>query len=88
MRSGDDTSLAEKDPRKELLDDDIDQLSSILQRDKDSISVRLKKCIDYDIESGIDTNKIEYFTSLKKNKISHRVRSVTKLVEFLKSRNK
>lgn len=59
----------EKDPRKTLLDNDIRKLSSLLQRDKDSISIKLKNCIDYDIESGIDTQKIEYFTSLKENKI-------------------
>lgn len=62
-------ALKEKDPRKILLDTDIDKLSSLLQRNKDSISIALKKCVDYDIESGINTDKIEYYSSLKENKI-------------------
>ena len=70
MRSNDkEGSTSEKDTRKTLLDNDFAKLSSLLLRDKDSISVSLKDCIDYDIESGIDTNKIEYYTSLKENKI-------------------
>ncbi len=64
-----DATTVEKDARKELLANDLDKLSSILQRDKDSITIALKHCVDYDIESGIDTSKIEYFSSLKEDKI-------------------
>ena len=38
--------LANKDPRTELLGTDVKKLSSILKRDKDSISISLKHCID------------------------------------------
>lgn len=64
------TATTEKDYRKALLDNDIKNLSSsILKTDKDAISVALKQCIDYDIENGIDTNKIEYLSRLKENRI-------------------
>ncbi|MFK7811746.1 MAG: hypothetical protein AB8B59_04575, partial [Maribacter sp.] len=55
--------------RKVLLDTDIDKLSSILQRGKDSISIALKQCVDYDIESGIETKNIEYYCRINENKI-------------------
>lgn len=64
-----DDSLVEKDNRKELLENDIKQLKSILKRDKDSIAFTLKQCIDYDIQSGIKTNKIKYFTRINQDKL-------------------
>ena len=61
--------LETKDSRVALLDTDIKKLNSLVLRDKDSISFALKKCVDYDIEGGIDTDKIEYFTKIQDNRI-------------------
>jgi len=61
--------LADKDPRMELLDNDIKKITPLLERDKDSVSIALKKCIDYDIQGGIDTDKIEYFSAIQENRI-------------------
>lgn len=61
--------LVEKDSRKELLENDIKQLRSILKRDKDSIAFILKQCINYDIQNGIETNKIKYFTKINQDKL-------------------
>lgn len=62
-------AIVEKDNRKELLENDIKQLSSVLIRGKDSITFSLKQCIDYDIQSGIETSNIKYFTRIEKNKL-------------------
>ncbi|WP_298478325.1 hypothetical protein [uncultured Maribacter sp.] len=62
-------SNVEKDPRKKLLANDLDKLSSILLKSKDSVSIALKQCVTYDIESGIDTKKIEYFSKVNEDKI-------------------
>lgn len=63
------SNIGEEDIRRTLLDNDMNKLSSILHRQKDSLSVQLKECIDYNVESGIDTNKIEYFTKIQDEKI-------------------
>ncbi|TMM56097.1 zinc-ribbon domain-containing protein [Maribacter algarum] len=62
-------NLTNKDPRMELLENDIKKISPVLKGDKDSVSIALKDCIDYDIQSGIDTDKIEYFSVIQENRI-------------------
>ena len=70
LRSDENNStLIPEDSKKVLLDNDLKQLSSLLQREKDSVSINLKKCIDYDIESGINTEEIEYFSKFNDDKI-------------------
>ena len=59
------------DVRGEYLKEDINQMSLTLNPVKDSITVTLKECIDYDNESGINTDKIKYFTKIE-NKKNHR----------------
>lgn len=56
------------DPRLELLNADIDRLSS-LEHSKDTITLALKKCVDDDIVGGITTKDIAYFTKKKDNKL-------------------
>ena len=57
------------DVRREYLKEDINQMSLTLNPVKDSITVALKECIDYDIESGINTDKIKYFTKVDNKKL-------------------
>jgi hypothetical protein len=51
----------ELDPRLELLNADMDKLSSLVQA-KDTMTLKLKECIDDDIVGGISTKDIAYFT--------------------------
>lgn len=53
------------DPRMELLTADLNRMSSVLQREKDSVSFMLKACVDYDIVGGLDTKDIGYYTKQK-----------------------
>lgn len=59
----------ENDPRMQLLNADIDKLSRLVKRDTDSLAFALKKCVDYDIVDGLDTEKIGYFTKWNDNKL-------------------
>jgi hypothetical protein len=61
--------VEEKDDRKALLDNDYKKIRTSLHREKDSISFALKQCVDYDIQNGIDTEKVEYYSSINENKI-------------------
>ncbi len=58
----------EVDPRLELLNADIDKLSSILQA-KDTVTLALKQCIADDIVGGIKTEDIAYFTKQSGDKL-------------------
>jgi len=58
-----------KDVRSAYLREDINHLSLALDPVKDSISFALKKCVTYDIESGINTDKIKYFTKVADHKL-------------------
>lgn len=66
---GEGTMNATIDPRMELLRTDMNKISSLLQRNKDSVSFLLKDCVDYDIVGGLDTKDIGYFTKQKENKL-------------------
>ncbi|WP_430909455.1 zinc-ribbon domain-containing protein [Maribacter sp. 2-571] len=67
--NGEDTMPRDQDPRKQLLDTDIKQLTLTPDKQKDSIGSYLKACVAYDIVSGIDTDKIAYFTKTDRNKL-------------------
>jgi len=70
LRSKSDTSLnITQDKRLELLQSDIKRMTQLIQRKKDSLSFALKECIGYEIESGFDTEKVEYFTQINQAKI-------------------
>lgn len=70
MRSNDDEdSLTEKDSRKELLEIDMKQLSSLVKRDKDSLAFALKQCVDNDLTRRIKKDKIKYFTRIDREKL-------------------
>ena len=58
----------ELDPRLALLNADIDKLSSLVQT-KDTITLKLKECVDDDIVGGISTKDIAYFTKQSGDKI-------------------
>ena len=60
--NGEGITDTDNDPRKELLKADMEKRTNLLQREKDSLSFALKKCVDNDIVSGLDTSEIEYFT--------------------------
>jgi len=57
------------DARTELLTADMAKMTSLLHREKDSVSYQLKECVDYDIVGGLDTKDIGYFTKLKDDKL-------------------
>ncbi len=69
IRSGDSSNVMKVDPRKELLDADFKKMTQLLQRGKDSISISLKTCMDYDIVSGLETENISYFTRQNEDKL-------------------
>lgn len=56
------------DARSTYLHADIEKATIYPDKDTDSISYKLKKCIDYDVE-GIDTEKIGYYSKLDHNKL-------------------
>lgn len=56
-----------KDPRKEMLEQDIDK-TSMNPPDEDSISNFLKPCIEVSIK-GIKTDEIRYYTRINGNKL-------------------
>ncbi len=58
-----------KDPRRELLETDLKLLTVLPNKQQDAIGFALKECIDYDLVSGIETDKIEYFASVNGNKV-------------------
>lgn len=66
---GKETTTAEIDPRMERLTADMAKMSSLLQRDRDSVSFLLKECVDYDIVSGLETKEIGYFTQRREAKL-------------------
>lgn len=66
---GDDTYTVKTDARMELLLADMNQMSSLLHREKDSVSFLLKECVDYDLVGGLDTKKIGYFTKQQNDKL-------------------
>ncbi|MFD0796197.1 zinc-ribbon domain-containing protein [Maribacter chungangensis] len=66
---GDDTYTVKTDARMELLLADMDQMSSLLHREKDSVSFLLKECVDYDLLGGLDTKEIGYFTKQQNDKL-------------------
>lgn len=66
---GKETTTAEIDPRMERLTADMAKMSSLLQRDRDSVSFLLKQCVDYDIVSGLKTKEIGYFTQRQEDKL-------------------
>ncbi|MUH37355.1 zinc-ribbon domain-containing protein [Zobellia amurskyensis] len=68
-RSGDSSNVIKVDPRKELLDADFKKMTQLLQRGKDSISISLKTCVDYNIVSGLETENISYFTRQNEDKL-------------------
>jgi hypothetical protein len=66
---GENTMKAKVDARTELLAADMAKMTSILQRNKDSVTYQLKECVDYDIISGLETKDISYFTKQKDDKL-------------------
>ena len=64
-----DNNTTIKDVRYEYLKEDINSLSADLHPIQDSISFALKTCVDYDIESGIDTDQIKYFSKINEDKL-------------------
>jgi len=62
-------SAVEKDIRKEYLDADFKKTTALITGDKAALTLALKECVDYEIESGLDTGKIEYFTKINELKL-------------------
>lgn len=66
---GEDTMKTPVDTRMGLLTADMAKMTSLLQREKDSVSFVVKECLDYDIVGGLDTNEIKYFTKQSNDKL-------------------
>ncbi|WP_108869101.1 zinc-ribbon domain-containing protein [Aquimarina aquimarini] len=62
------TDPREIDPRKELLNYDIDKTSSTPTLETDSISFYLKPCVSSSLE-GINMDGIKYYSKIEKNKL-------------------
>ncbi|MFS4494180.1 zinc-ribbon domain-containing protein [Maribacter sp. 2308TA10-17] len=62
-------SALEKDARKDYLDADFKKTTAIMTGEKASLTLALKECVDYDIESGLNTDKIQYFTRINEQKL-------------------
>ena len=71
----------EIDVRKQLLKTDMDDMTTQINRNQDSISFLLKECVDYDIVGGLDTSDIAYFTKLKDDKllVLMRIKNIKKI---------
>ena len=54
-----------EDPRRIELQEDIRQIGPVLSKETTPLTYALKECINYEIVSGLDPAKIEYFTRLK-----------------------
>ncbi len=62
-------SALEKDVRKKYLNADFKKTTALITGEKATLTLALKECVDYDIESGLNTDKIQYFTKIRERKL-------------------
>ncbi|QCW99171.1 zinc-ribbon domain-containing protein [Aggregatimonas sangjinii] len=67
--NGEELFEADGDSRKVLLKEDMEKRTTLLHRERDSLSFALKSCIEFDIVSGLDTENIGYFTKKLDDKL-------------------
>ncbi len=58
-----------QDPRRAALQADIRNIGSVLSKEKEPLTYSLKECINYEIVSGLDPAKIEYFTKHEQDRL-------------------
>lgn len=61
-------STLSKDPRRASLEEDIRKISPVFSKEKEPLTYALKECINYEIISGLDPAKIQYFTRMDENR--------------------
>ncbi len=57
-----------QDPRRMALQEDIRNIGPVFSEEKAPLTYALKECINYELVSGIDPTKIEYFTQIKEDR--------------------
>lgn len=62
-------TFSEKDPRADMLLQDMNSMVSEPDMKKDSISYKIKSILDVAVEDGIDPEKFKYFTKINGEKV-------------------